>query len=170
MCDVCIFRPEKEAKCKVHLKTYGGTTTMWQEIVWPKPKNEEWHALKWVMGMCINCGILKLLIYPLESSSSSNVTSKCFENEIIGVIWERKPWKRIVEIYKETSPQVFSNTLSLNYLSLWSTTLWWGRRTTITSVLSLGKDVILSHIDFVEIYTFEIQNQIQSMYWLGILF
>jgi len=53
MCDVCLFLlEEKEAKCKIHLKTFAGTTTLWQEIVCPKPKNEEWHALQCVIGTC----------------------------------------------------------------------------------------------------------------------
>lgn len=80
---------------------------LWQEIVCPKAENEEWHALQCVMGACVDCGISKLQICPLELSSTSNVTWKCFENEIIGVTREKKPRKRIVEVYKETTLQVF---------------------------------------------------------------
>jgi len=107
VCDVCLFQLEKEPKCQAHQKTYVGTTALWQQIVCPKTENEEWHALQCVMGTCGYCGNSKLPICPLELSSSSNVSWKCFENEIIGVTWDGKPRKRIVEVYKETSLQVF---------------------------------------------------------------
>ena len=165
-CDVCLFRLE-EGNCKAHLKTYAGTTTLWQEIVCSKPNNKEWHALQCVMDTCVDCGISNLAICPLESSSSSNVSWKCFENEIIGVTWDGKPRKKIIEVYKETSPQLFFEYFKTklpqfvkhNFIARWQ------EDHCKRSMQSLGKDVILSHIDFAENYTCEIQNQIQSMYW-----
>ncbi len=59
------------------------------------------------MGTCFDCGISKLRICPFELSLTSTFTWKCFENEIIGVTREGKPRKRIVKVYKKTSPQVF---------------------------------------------------------------
>jgi len=62
----------------------------------------------------VDYGISKLPICPHEFSTTLTVTWKCFENEIIGVKWDEKPQKKIVEVYKETSLQVFLNTSSLN--------------------------------------------------------
>lgn len=158
-CDVCLFRPE-ESNCSAQLKTYAGTTSLWQEIVCPKPENAEWHALSCVMGTCAECGISKLPICPLESSTSTSVTWKCFENEIIGLTRDGRPRKRIIEVYKETSPEIFLSYFK-SKLPQFVRHNFIARR----SMQCMGKDVILSHIDFAENYTFEIQNQIQSMYW-----
>jgi hypothetical protein len=165
-CEVCLFRAE-ESNCDAHLKIYAGTTSLWQEIVCPKPENAEWHALSCVMGTCADCGISKLMICPLESSTSTNVSWKCFENEVIGVTRDGRARKRIVEVYKETSSEVFFEYLKSklpqfvrhNFIARWQDDHC--RR----SMECMGEDVILSHIDFAENYTFEIQNQIQSMYW-----
>ena len=120
-----------------------------------------------VMGDCDNCGISKLAICPLESAASTTVTWKCFENEVIGHTPEGKPRKRIVEAYRETSPIVFFEYLKSklpqfvrhNFIARWQDDHY------KLSMKCLGEDMILSHIDYAENYTFEIQDQIQSMYW-----
>lgn len=165
-CDVCLFRLE-DSNCKAHLKTYPGTTALWQEIVCLKPENAEWHSLACVMGDCSECGISKLPTCPFESSAETNVTWKCFENEVIGLTRDGKPRKRIIEVYKETPSSVFLDYLKSklpqfvkhNFIARWQDVHC------RLSMENLHGDWILSHIDFAENYTFEIQNQIQSMYW-----
>lgn len=165
-CEVCHFQIE-DANCQAHLKTYAGTTLLWQDIVCLKPENAEWHALSCVMGTCIDCGISKLKICPEESTTSTLVTWKCFENEVIGLTQEGRPRKRIVEAYKETSSIVFFEYLKSklpqfvrhNFIARWQDDHC--KR----SMQCMGEGMILSHIDYAENYTFEIQNQIQSMYW-----
>ena len=166
-CEVCGSEQRHEVNCGAHTKVYTGTTSLSQEIVCSKSEDVQWNALSCVMGDCDNCGISKLAICPLESAASTTVTWKCFENEVIGHTPEGKPRKRIVEAYKETSAIVFFEYLKSklpqfvrhNFIARWQDDHC------KLSMKCLGEDMILSHIDYAENYTFEIQDQIQSMYW-----
>ena len=165
-CDVCLVQIEGD-NCKAHVKAFPGTTALWQDIVCPKPSNAEWHALACVMGDCSECGVSKLAICPAELETATTVTWKRFENEIIGHTPEGKPRKRIVEVYKETPPSVFFEYLQdkLPQFVKHNFVARWQDAHCKLAMENLGEDCILSHIDFAENYTFEIQNQIQSMYW-----
>ena len=165
-CEVCGSEQRHEVNCGAHTKVYTGTTSLSQEIVCSKSEDVQWNALSCVMDDCDNCDISKLAICPLESAASTTVTWKCFENEVIGHTPEGKPRKRIVEAYKETSAIVFFEYLKSklpqfvrhNFIARWQDDHC------KLSMKCLGEDMILSHIDYAENYTFEIQDQIQSMY------
>jgi hypothetical protein len=86
---------------------------------------------------------------------------KCFELETIGVNKDGRHKKRVKECFKETSStfleylrpkiQLF---VKHNFVAMWQ------NAQCKISMDVLPRDTILSHINFVENYTFEIQNEI----------
>lgn len=163
--DVYLVQMERN-NCKAHVKTFPRTTALWQDIVCPKPNNGEWHALTCVMGNCSKCDVSKLAICPMELEMAMSVTWKCFENKIVGHKPKRKPRKKIVEVYKKSLLfkcfEFLQDKVPLfvkhNFVSRWQDANY------KLAMENLGKGSILSHIDFAKNYTFEIQNDIQSMY------
>jgi hypothetical protein len=88
-------------------------TKLWEDCVCPKGEFEEWHKLACLMGDCVDYGVAKLPICPNKCSTNVYwaMAWRCFEQDIIGVINERRPKKRIKEAFKETSTSMFLDYL-----------------------------------------------------------
>ena len=62
-------------------------TSLWESIMCPKPSNCEYHAKKWLMGECSQCGVWKLTFCPNEIvEDSKEVSVKVFVDNGIGQV------------------------------------------------------------------------------------
>jgi hypothetical protein len=114
-------------------------------------------------------GVAKLSIYHNECFTyvSWVVAWSCFKQDIIGVTEEGRPKNRIKEAFKETSTSMFLDYLrpKLHQFIMHNFVARWQDNQCKLAMANLPFDCILSHIDFAENYTFQIQNEIQSMHW-----
>ena len=94
---------------------------------------------------------------------------KCFKKTIIGQTELGQPKKRIREVYKHTTILEFLDYLKPNLTKFVTHNFVarWQDFQCHTAMGDLPKDAILSHIDFAKNYSFEIQNEIQSMHWFS---
>ncbi len=101
-CSICNIVNPNSTLCRAHDNVYIGVTMLWEECVCPKPKLQEWHKLKCLMGVCGECGTHILPIYPNESLPSIDwlVSWKCFQQEIVGLGEDGNPKKRVQECFK----------------------------------------------------------------------
>lgn len=58
-----------------------GVTNFWQNIVCAKLEFQEWHALDYIKGKCLECGMKLLKICPLEKDLEHEIflNWKCFQ-------------------------------------------------------------------------------------------
>jgi hypothetical protein len=171
-CDIC-HPPGSTGldDCLAHLKTFDGVTALWTTCVCPKAEHELWHAKACLRGECPACGVEKKLIFcpeELDPDSEKRVTWQCFEKTIIaGTDEEGQPRKRIWDVYKETAPFELVTRLKpvLQKFILHNFTARWQDAQARVAMTTMPGDVLLSHLDFAENYSFEVQNEIQSMYY-----
>ena len=65
--------------CSSIAHTYSGVTDLWESVVCPKQEGELFHNRKCLMGECKNCGVQKLLCFPLETRKGGlSITVKVF--------------------------------------------------------------------------------------------
>lgn len=155
-------------KCKAHASTFSGTTALWQAIVCDKMDDELWHQYDCLMGLCTRCGVSKLKFSPLKLHPPDGyvLSWKCFEKTIVGQGDDGQPKKRIREVFKKTLVPEFldyflpnlTKFVTHNFVARWQDSQCQN------AMSDLPADMILSHIDFAENYSFQIQNEIQSMH------
>ena len=100
--------------------------------------------------------------------SNKRVIWQCFEKTIIpGTDEEGQPRKRIRDVYKETAPFELIAHLkpALQKFILHNFTARWQDAQARLAMSTMPRNVLLSHLDFAENYSFEVQNEIQSMYY-----
>ena len=146
-----------------------GITKLWLEVVCPKLDSNEWHKYSCLMGECDACGVKTFPFCPgeIEGSDSTVVTWRCFRSEVIGTGDDGQPKKKIKEVFMRTSSTEFleyfqsklTKFVAHNFIARWQD------HQCHLAMENLPGDAILSHIDFVENYSFQIQNEIQSMHW-----
>lgn len=149
--------------CCAHLSKCDGVTKLWEQVVCPKGESDEFHKHDCLMGTCPQCGVNTLPLCPLEISSASfKLKWRCFSYEVVGVNDDGEPRKRITEVFRETLCFEFFEYLkpklqqfvSHNFIARWQDVQC------RISMKELPADAILSHVDFAENYSFEIQNEI----------
>jgi len=123
------------------------------------------------MGNCDDCGVKLLNLCPLEMSTEggTTITWKCFEKFEVGVTSTGEVRKRLSEVHKDTKPGIFIRYLQSkvkvfvkhNFIANWQDVQC------REMMRNLPEGVVISHIDFAENYTFQIQNEVQSMYWFS---
>jgi hypothetical protein len=159
----------RDVMCLVPGKVYKSITQLRQDCVCGKSELKEWHKRECFLCEYHDCGVHKLPLCPNEITCNFyyKVSWKCFETSVVGQYENRKLKKRIKEVLKETSTTKYLTYLKPNlqkfikdnFVACWQDTQC------KLAMLDLPKDVILSHIDFAENYTFQIDNEIQSMHW-----
>ncbi len=159
----------KDVMCSTPSKVYKGITQLQQDYVCGKGEFEEWHKCECLLGECHNCGVDKLPLCPNEVIGNSNykVSWRCFEIGVVRQSKDGQPRKRIREVFKETSTTKFLTYLKLNlqkFIKHNFVVSWQDTQCRLT-MSDLPKDVILFHIEFMKnYYTFQIDNEIQSMH------
>lgn len=170
-CEVCRGGDEDSDKCNANKGTFTGTTALWQAIVCDKMSDELWHKYDCLMGLCSECGVSKLQFCQLELNPPMDYTLKwkCFEKVVVGQGEDGQPRKRITEVFKQTSVREFldyflpnlTKFVTQNFVARWQDSQCQN------AMNDLPADMILSHIDFAENYSFQIQNKIQSIHWFS---
>jgi hypothetical protein len=120
-----------------------------------------WHKLDYLMDDCTQCGFHLLSLYPLELFDSNTfcLKWKCFEYYQVGMDAKTgKPKKRLKEAFKETHVHVF-----LSYMEKTVTTFItqnfkarWQDKQCQLMMKNVPEEVIVSHIDEAENYSFAI--------------
>jgi competence CoiA-like predicted nuclease len=93
---------------------------------------------------------------------------QCFEKTIIpGIDEEGQLRKCIRDVYKETAPFELIAHLkpTLQKFILHNFTTQWQDVQARLAMTMMPRDILLLHLDFAKNYSFEIQNEIQSMYY-----
>lgn len=173
-CDCIVCRDEVadgDATCSAHTRVYQRVSALWTECVCPVSELEQWHQKPCLMGDCPDCGVKLLKLCPFELSSGGGVTVawKCFENLEVGSTSNGEVRKRITEVHKQTEPGVFVRYLQSkvkvfikhNFVASWQD------QQCKEMMKNVPEGVVISHIDFAENYTFQIQNEVQSMYFFS---
>jgi hypothetical protein len=121
------------------------------------------------MGECSTCGVEKFLfLCAAEKEGNTLVQWKCFDKQVIGTTSETgEVRKRIREVFMETSVAEFvaymkpnlQKFIRHNFVASWQDKQ---ARLVLESLLA---GTIISHVDFAENYSFQVQNKIQSAYY-----
>jgi hypothetical protein len=169
-CNVCTNTSVVESTCcNAHSRVYKRISVLWEECVCPKGEFDQWHKLECVMGTCGQCGIDKLSLCPAEilGLEEYKLKWKCFQYEEVGRTAEGRPRKRIKETFMETSPSVFIEYMKpkVHQFIKHNFVASWQDEACKEMMVNMPAGVLVSHIDFAENYTFQIQNEIQSMYF-----
>jgi hypothetical protein len=170
-CEICRGEDDDDGfeNCKAHRTTFTGTMALWRAIVCDKMDDDLWHQYDCLMGLCGECGVSKLKFCQSELQAPEDfiLNWKCFEKTIVGQGEDGQPKKRIREVFKKTSVPEFldyflpnlTKFVTHNFVARWQDSQCQN------AMSDLPADMILSHIDFAENHSFQIQNEIQSMHW-----
>jgi hypothetical protein len=154
--------------CAASNTVYKGLTELWQSIVCSKGEFQEWHDLQCLLGTCGDCG-LKLL--PVCNDELDNADGVLIE-------WRRfaleqttskkgKVSKKLTLVYKKTFPDVLLEYMrpKLQYFVKHNFVAKWQDLQFKACIKTFPINSVVSVVDFAENYTFEIQNEVQSMHW-----
>ena len=168
-CDeVCVPPTATGAGCHGKLLTYPGTTALWESIVCPKGEFEEWHSRDCLYGECENCGVDYLPVCPVEEDGSSSLMVNWKRYEMKEIITKKGlQRKKLCLTYKTTSSAEFLDYLKpkLQFFIQHNFVARWEDAQFKKSLENIPANGIVSVIDFAENYSFEVQNEVQSMNW-----
>ncbi len=120
------------------------------------------------MGDCDLCGVDNMAICPIEEDGSSITLVKWKHFSMGQIITKRKVEKKRLQLvdkstvsseliaYLKSKLQFF---VGHNFVTRWQDKMF---KSCLENFLV---DTLVSIVDFVENYTFEIQNEVQSMHW-----
>jgi hypothetical protein len=154
--------------CPVELNTFSGVTAMVESIMCPKADTCQWHTRECVFGECDNYGVDFLPVCPIEEEGSANKLVK-WKNLSMETITTKKGQerKKLQLVYKETTSDKLVSYLKpkLQAFARHSFVAKWEDEQFQTYLANFPTDSMVSVIDFVENYSFEVQNEVQSMHW-----
>jgi hypothetical protein len=166
-CIVCGF--DNGGVCNVGTTRYEGVTTLWHSVLCEKAEDEEFHRPQCLLGACSRCGMKFFNICPRErvANTSRTIQWKQFQYEVVGTSEEGRPKKRIKEVLLTTSFSDFMEffTPTMQQFIRHNFVACWQSQQEKLLHACLQRCTILTHIDFYENYTFQAQNEIQSMYY-----
>lgn len=155
--------------CSTAKSRYAGVTVLWESLLCLKAEDEEFHNKKCLLGSCSRCGAKFFDVCPRERvvDATRTIQWKQFEYEVVGRSADGEPKKRIKEVHISGSFREFleffvptvQHFIRHNFIARWQS----NEAKILKASLQAG--AILTHIDFAENYTFEAQNEIQSMYY-----
>lgn len=164
--DVC--QSTGENQCCARLCTFSGVTAMVDSILCPKKDDSQWHARECVFGECVNCGVDFLPICPIEEEGPSTKLVK-WKHFSLQTITTKKGLerKKLQLVYKETTSDQLLSYLKpkLQAFSRHSFVAKWEDEQFQMCLANFPADTMVSVIDFAENYSFEVQNEVQSMHW-----
>jgi hypothetical protein len=164
--EVC--RSYHGTNCAGSLVVFSGVTAMSKMILCPKPEGAKWHTHDCLFGNCTSCGVDFLPLCPEEedASSGSLVKWKHFAIQVIR-IQKGKERKKLQLVSEETTTAELVSYMKPKlqafvrhaFLAKWEDEQF---RACLASFLD---DTMVSVIDYAENYSFEVQNEVQSMHW-----
>ncbi len=163
---VCIHHEHEVcAPCKIF---YKGTTSLWESIVCPKSEFDECYNKECLYGNFTSCGVEKLSFYSKELDG--------IDDQLVE--WRRyaleetrskigKPFKKLTLVYKRTSSDEFIQylKLKLQHFVRHNFAARWQDKHLKTCMKSFLQYCIISMEDFAKNYSFQVQNEVQSMHW-----
>jgi hypothetical protein len=163
-----VYRGYQGLGCAASLIAYAGLTALCEAILCPKAEDVKWHARDCLFGNCVNCGVDFLPLCPIEEegSSSSLVKWKHFAMETITTKTGLQR-KKLQLVYEETTSDKLVSYLKpkLKTFVRHNFVAKWEDEQFRTCLASFSDDTMVSVIDYVENYSFEVQNEVQSMHW-----
>lgn len=168
-CECSVCDVGEEGLCNVGRSRYAGVTALWESLLCPKNEEEEFHHPRCLLGACNRCGAKFFDVCPRERvlDGTRSIQWKQFQYEVVGTGPDGQPKKRIKEVVMTTTFSEFldfftpsvQHFIRHNFIAKWQTQ----QAKLLQGCLQRGS--LLTHIDFAENYTFEVQNEIQSMYY-----
>jgi len=140
---------------------------MWESILYPKDQFLEWHRRECLVGDCDLCGIDNMAICPTEEDGSSITLVKWKHFSMGQIITKRKVEKKRLQLVDKSTvsseliaylKSKFQFFVGHNFVARWQDKMF---KSCSENFLV---DTLVSIVDFVENYTFEIQNEVQSMH------
>ena len=155
--------------CKAGESRFSGVTALWESLLCPKLEDSEFHRSQCLLGSCSSCGVAFLKLCPQERVDMLGITFnwKQFRYEVVGSTEDGRPKKHIKEISRTTTFSEFMDFFKLTvqrFIKHNFEARWQSEQSKLLRQC-LQRGTILSHIDFAENYTFQVQNEIQSMYF-----
>jgi hypothetical protein len=154
--------------CKGHFLTFTGTTSMMESILCPLDEFTEWHDRKCVFGECEDCAIAYFSCCPIEEQGKSleKVNWKHFAYQTI-TTKKGLEKQKLQLVYKSSGSDEFLAYLKpkLQFFVHHSFVARWQDAQFRKCLDNIPEDAMVSVVDFVENYSFEIQNEVQSMHW-----
>lgn len=168
-CTCIVCDNDNEGGCNIGRSRYAGVTALWESLLCPKAEDEEFHRPECLFGTCNRCGVRFFNVCPRERVPDATriIHWKQFQYEVVGTSADGRPKKRIKEVLMHSSFSEFLDFFSPtiqhfirhNFVAKWQTE----QAKLLQACLQGG--AVLTHIDFAENYSFEVQNEIQSMYY-----
>ena len=159
-----------ESHCSAESSTFAGVTAMAESILCPKSDHNQWHRRECVFGECESCGVDFLPLCPTEEDGTSvqKVKWKRFSMENI-TTKKGEVKKKLTLVYKETSSAELVSYLKpkLQDFVRHVFVAKWDDEQFKNCLANFRDDTIVSVIDFAENYSFEVQNEVQSMHWFS---
>ena len=154
--------------CSGHLRTFSGVTDMVDSILCPKKDGSQWHARECVFGDCDSCGVdyLPLCLTEEEGFKANIVKWKHFSLETI-TTKKGEQRKKLQLVYEESTSDKLVSYLKpkLQDFARHSFVAKWEDEQFRTCLENFPADTMVSVVDYAENYSFEVQNEVQSMHW-----
>lgn len=161
-------RKDDSGCCKGSLSTYAGTTELQEAILCPKGEFSEWHNKACVYGECELCGVELLPICPNKEEGISNAKVQWKRFEMVDIVTTRGEKRRKLQlVYKNTTSDEFLAYFrpKVQFFVQHSFVAKWEDRQFRDCLNNFPDDAIVSVVDFAENYSFQVQNEVQSMHW-----
>jgi hypothetical protein len=156
------------SNCARSLAVFSGVTAMSETILCPKPNGERWHNRDCLFGTYTACRVDFLPLCPTEEAGGfgSLVKWKHFAMEVIRTK-KGEERKKLQLVYEETTSDKLVSYLKPkleafvqhNFVAKWEDDQF------RVCLASFPDDTMVFVIDYVENYSFEVQNKVQSMHW-----
>ncbi|GAQ89961.1 hypothetical protein KFL_005820050 [Klebsormidium nitens] len=174
-CNLCRPSPA-DMSCQIHKKDYNSVSAFCEELMCPKPEGSDKHKPECISGKCGLCGFeRKFATCPVELDASAPLVKyKSFQYVVVldkngQPIKDRdgRDKKRIKEVMVESSPSELFSALGAKvppFLQHTFRVKWQDKQfRELLDTFPVG--TVVSVIDFAENYSFEQQDEIQSMHW-----
>jgi len=137
-------------------------------MVCPKGEFDEWHKCKCLFGDYFRCAVHILPLCPKEiiGSNFDMVQWRHYDLETTMARYD-SPLKKLTFVYKTISFAEFVDYMKpkLQHFIKHNFIARWQDKHFKHYIKSFPTNIVVSIVDFVKNYGFEVQNEIQSMHW-----
>ena len=166
-CEVCLSETNV-GLCVAGVFVYPGLTTISEAVLCPRPPNSPWHSKDCFFGDCESCGVDILPMCPTEEDGLSPIYVAWKHYEMQSITTRKGlQRKKLQLVYKDTTSRELIQYLKpkLQFFVRHSFVAKWEDEQFRTCLRTSPADTMVSVIDYAENYSFEVQNEVQSMHW-----
>ncbi|CAM6085314.1 unnamed protein product [Calypogeia fissa] len=180
-CPCAICNPQNDdsrLSCCAGKATITSVREWCEEILCPKQPGRPWYNKECIMGNCASCGVPQLRICGAEIDSKQENLIKWESFQYVSMdktgkkknkdnTEEPELVRRIRQVEKETTMAIFMEKVksTMPKFVIHNFQYRWQVEEYKRCLALFPKRVIMSSIDFSKNYTFQVQNEIQSMHW-----